>query len=72
MRLAGEETSPPKLGKGMARREKRLGRIVQSGTDPGNRGVVSEGTPPKKQKLKIHGGSEKQRVHCWPRLVWGG
>jgi hypothetical protein len=38
---------------------RKLGRIVRLGTDPGGRGVVPENTPPTKQMLKLHEGLRK-------------
>jgi hypothetical protein len=38
---------------------RKLGRIVRPGTDPGGRGVVPEDTPPTKQILKLHEGLRK-------------
>ena len=38
---------------------RKLGRIVRPGTDPGGRRVVPEDTPPTKQTLKLHEGLRK-------------
>jgi hypothetical protein len=38
---------------------RRLGRVVRSGIDPGGCGVLPEDTPPTKQMLKLHKGLQK-------------
>jgi len=50
-------------GKRWHAENRKLGRIVRPGTDPGNRRIVPENTPPTTQVLKLHVGLRKAETH---------